>query len=96
MRGKSPRIGGGQPVELVSAHLNAMNARFKSRLPGALTLSFVSAIQQPALEIWRGDGAHLRAAQRAAYHRAKCNSAARCGEYGPTMGEQSDHDRSEA
>jgi fructose-bisphosphate aldolase class I len=78
-------LSGGQPGELASARLNAMNARFKSRLPWALTFSFARAIQEPALEIWRGDEAHVRAAQRAAYHRAKCNSAARRGEYSPAM-----------
>ncbi len=78
-------LSGGQPGELASARLNAMNAPFKSRLPWALTFSFARAIQQPALEIWRGDKAHVRAAQRAVYHRAKCNSAARRGEYSPAM-----------
>jgi len=76
-------LSGGQPGDLASARLNAMNARFKSRLPWALTFSFARAIQRPALEIWRGDAAHARAAQRAVYHRAKCNAAARRGEYSP-------------
>jgi fructose-bisphosphate aldolase class I len=67
--------------ELASARLNAMNVRFKSRLPWALAFSFARAIQQPALEIWRGEDARVSAAQQALYHRADCNRAARRGEY---------------
>jgi fructose-bisphosphate aldolase class I len=74
-------LSGGQSAELASARLNAMNVRFKSRLPWALAFSFARAIQQPALEIWHGQEAHLLAAQRALYHRASCNRAARRGEY---------------
>jgi fructose-bisphosphate aldolase class I len=74
-------LSGGQSGELASARLNAMNVRFKSRLPWALTFSFGRAIQQPALEIWQGKEADVLAAQQALYHRAKCNEAARRGEY---------------
>ena len=74
-------LSGGQSAELASARLNAMNVRFKSRLPWALAFSFARAIQQPALEIWLGEEAHVAAAQKALYHRAKCNQAARRGEY---------------
>src|SRR5271169_440610 len=68
-------LSGGQSGELASARLNAMNVRFKSRLPWALTFSFSRAIQQPALEIWHGEEAHVLAAQQALYHRANCNRA---------------------
>src|SRR5664280_552302 len=78
-------LSGGQPAELASARLNAMNVRFKSRLPWALAFSFARAIQQPALEIWKGDEAHASAAQQALYHRAMCNRAARRGEYTTAM-----------
>jgi fructose-bisphosphate aldolase class I len=78
-------LSGGQPSELASARLNAMNVRFKSRLPWALAFSFARAIQQPALEIWKGDEAHASAAQQALYHRARCNRAARRGEYTAAM-----------
>jgi len=78
-------LSGGQPAELASARLNAMNVRFESRLPWALTFSFSRAIQQPALEIWRGEEAHVSAAQQALYHRAMCNRAARRGEYSAAM-----------
>ena len=62
-----------------------MNVRFKSRLPWELAFSFARAIQQPALEIWHGEEAHVLAAQQALFHRAKCNQAARRGEYKASM-----------
>lgn len=74
-------LSGGQSAELASARLNAMNVRFKSRTPWALSFSYGRALQQPALEIWRGDKANLNAAQQALLHRARCNRAARRGEY---------------
>jgi fructose-bisphosphate aldolase class I len=78
-------LSGGQPGELASARLNAMNVRFKSRLPWALAFSFARAIQQPALDIWQGEEAHVLVAQQALYHRARCNQAARRGEYTAAM-----------
>jgi fructose-bisphosphate aldolase class I len=78
-------LSGGQSGELASARLNAMNVRFKSRMPWALAFSFARAIQQPALEIWHGDDAQIPAAQRALAHRARCNRAARRGEYDAAM-----------
>ena len=74
-------LSGVQSGELASARLNAMNVRFKSRLPWALAFSFARAIQQPALEIWRGKETNVLAAQQALYHRANCNRAARHGKY---------------
>jgi fructose-bisphosphate aldolase class I len=58
-----------------------MNLRFKSKLPWALAFSFARAIQQPALEIWQGKDANVLSAQQALLHRARCNRAARRGEY---------------
>ena len=78
-------LSGGQSSELASVRLNAMNVRFKSRLPWPLAFSFARAIQQPALEIWRGEQAHLQTAQQALIHRARCNRAARRGEYDAAM-----------
>jgi fructose-bisphosphate aldolase class I len=78
-------LSGGQSSELASARLNAMNVRFRSRVPWALAFSFARAIQQPAMEIWRGQEANVPAAQQALYHRAKCNRAARSGEYSAAM-----------
>jgi fructose-bisphosphate aldolase class I len=78
-------LSGGQSGELASARLNAMNVRFKARLPWALAFSFARAIQQPALEIWQGKEAQVLAAQQALYHRANCNRAARRGQYSAAM-----------
>jgi fructose-bisphosphate aldolase class I len=78
-------LSGGQSAELASARLNAMNVRFKARAPWALAFSFARAIQQPALEIWRGKDTNVPLAQQALYHRASCNRAARRGEYDPAM-----------
>ena len=78
-------LSGGQSCELASARLNAMNARFKSHLPWAVAFSFARAIQQPALELWKGKDENVVAAQQALYHRARCNRAARRGEYQAAM-----------
>jgi len=78
-------LSGGQSGELASARLNAMNVRFKSRLPWALAFSYARAIQQPALEIWHGEEANILVAQQALYHQASCNRAARRGEYTDKM-----------
>jgi fructose-bisphosphate aldolase class I len=84
-------LSGGQSGELASARLNAMNVRFKSRLPWGLAFSFGRAIQQSALEIWHGEQANTHAAQQALYHRATCNGAARRGEYDAVF--EADHAR---
>jgi fructose-bisphosphate aldolase class I len=78
-------LSGGQSGELASARLNAMNVRFSSQAPWALAFSFARAIQQPALEIWRGRETNVPMAQKALYHRANCNRAARRGEYSAAM-----------
>lgn len=74
-------LSGGQPAELASARLNAMNVAFRARMPWALTFSYSRAIQQPALEAWKGDAKHVKPAQEALVHRAACNRAARQGRY---------------
>lgn len=61
-------LSGGQPGEVASARVNAMNVRSKARAPWAISFSSARAIQQPAL-----------------YHRARCNQAARRGEYSAAM-----------
>jgi len=78
-------LSGGQSGELASERLNAMNVMFRSELPWALGFSYARAIQQPALEIWQGKEANVTDAQKALYHRAKCNLAARRGEYSAEM-----------
>jgi fructose-bisphosphate aldolase, class I len=78
-------LSGGQSPELASARLNAMNVRFKNKLPWELSFSFGRAIQQPALDIWHGKEKNVPEAQKALYHRAVCSSAARQGKYNSEM-----------
>lgn len=78
-------LSGGQSSELASARLNAMNLRFKSCVPWALSFSYGRAIQQPAMGIWSGKEANTAAAQAALLHRARCNKAAREGAYTAAM-----------
>jgi len=78
-------LSGGQPPELASARLNALNLVFPDGPPWALSFSFGRAIQQPALERWRGDETQVRPAQRIIAHRARCNRSARRSEYVAAM-----------
>jgi fructose-bisphosphate aldolase class I len=78
-------LSGGQGSELASARLDAMNLRWRARIPWVLTFSFSRAIQQPALDCWKGKEANRAAAQQALYHRARCNGMARRAEYSPKM-----------
>jgi fructose-bisphosphate aldolase class I len=80
-------LSGGQDPEQASAHLNAMNLRWRSEMPWILTFSFSRAIQQPALDTWKGVEANEAAAQKILYHRARCNGMAQRGEYGPDVEE---------
>ena len=73
-------LSGGQDAQVATAHLNAMNAMAAAH-PWPLSFSFARALQGPALEAWRGDPRNVGAAQRAFYHRARCNGAAREGRY---------------
>ncbi len=73
-------LSGGQSAPLASAHLNAMNA-VETQHPWPLSFSYGRALQDPALRLWGGKAANVAAAQRALYHRAKCNSLACLGRY---------------
>jgi fructose-bisphosphate aldolase, class I len=84
-------LSGGQSGVLASARLNAMNVRFPSPsalAPWPLSFSYARAVQQPALEIWKGQNANVAAAQRALVHRLACNHAARRGQYGASIERQ--------
>jgi fructose-bisphosphate aldolase class I len=76
-------LSGGQSDEDATAHLNAMNARGPH--PWQLSFSYGRALQAPALKAWGGKPDNVEAAQRAYYHRAKMNGAARTGMYAPEM-----------
>lgn len=83
-------LSGGQSSELASARLNAIHIRFKNKLPWEISFSFGRALQQPALGIWNGKEKNVPEAQKALYHRAVCNHAARQGEYNHKM--ENNHD----
>ena len=74
-------LSGGQSPEDAAAHLNAINKNFKNHLPWIVTFSFARAIQQPALDIWKGQEANVEEAQNLLYRRAKWDATARLGEY---------------
>ncbi len=76
-------LSGGQSDEDATAHLNAMNSRGPH--PWQLSFSYGRALQAPALKAWVGKPENIEAAQRAYYHRAKMNGAARTGMYAPEM-----------
>ena len=78
-------LSGGQTMIQASAHLNAMHVMFKGQCPWPVTFSYARAIQQPALEHWRGDRANVVGAQMLLYHRAMCNGAASRGLYQADM-----------
>jgi fructose-bisphosphate aldolase class I len=76
-------LSGGQSDELATAHLNEMN--MLGMWPWELSFSYGRALQSPALVAWRGEEQNVPAAQKAYYHRAKCNGAARHGHYSADM-----------
>ena len=78
-------LSGGQTPPLAAARLNAMHVRWQSKLPWRLTFSFSRAIQQPALEAWKGDQGNVRMAQENLYFWARCNGMAQQGQYSPEM-----------
>ena len=78
-------LSGGQSSRLASARLNAINVRFKSKLPWEVSFSFGRAIQQPALDIWHGKETNVPEVQVVLYHQAMCNLAARQGGYNDKM-----------
>ena len=76
-------LSGGQSPEEATANLNAMNAMGDH--PWELSYSYGRALQQPALNAWKGDSANVPAAQQAFFQRAQLNSYARYGKYQPQM-----------
>jgi fructose-bisphosphate aldolase class I len=76
-------LSGGQSDELATAHLNEMNALGGG--PWELSFSYGRALQAPALKAWGGSEDKRDAGQKAYFHRAKCNSAARYGKYSDAM-----------
>jgi fructose-bisphosphate aldolase, class I len=79
-------LSGGQSDVAATAHLNAMAAM--KGLPWPLTFSYSRALQNPALNTWRGQSANAAAAQRAFHHRAHMNGLAAEGKWKPELEKQ--------
>ena len=77
-------LSGGQSNEHATAHLNAMNRLYKN-LPWPLTFSYARALQQPALEHWKGKKENVAPAQKLLLHRARLNGLAATGGYSEQM-----------
>jgi fructose-bisphosphate aldolase class I len=77
-------LSGGQSDKQATAHLNAMNALYEN-LPWELSFSYARALQDLPMKTWKGDPSNVEEAQKAFYHRAKMNSAARSGSYSEDM-----------
>jgi fructose-bisphosphate aldolase, class I len=73
-------LSGGQSSITATVHLDAIN-RLAGSKPWPISFSFGRALQDMALEAWRGQEAYLKAGQQAFYQRAKCNSEAAMGRY---------------
>jgi len=72
-------LSGGQSDVSATAHLNAMVSM--KGLPWPLTFSYSRALQNPALNAWKGQSANAGAAQRAFHHRARMNGLAAQGKW---------------
>lgn len=77
-------LSGGQDAVTATKRLNAISVA-AAPAPWFLSFSFARALQQPALEAWRGLDTNVAAAQHAFLHRARCNAAAQEGRYDAAM-----------
>lgn len=84
-------LSGGQGDEEATAHLNEINVLARERnAPWPLTFSYGRALQQPALNTWKGVEGNIDAAQKAILHRARMNSLAAQGKWSEDLEKQSD------
>ncbi len=81
-------LSGGQSPEESTAHLNVMKRKYRGELPWPLTFSYARAIQQPALNYWKGKSENVKGAQKLVYQRAKFNGLAALGQYSEDMEQQ--------
>jgi fructose-bisphosphate aldolase class I len=88
-------LSGGQEDRVATAHLNAIN-RLPGLKPWKISFSYGRALQDQALEAWRGRDESLKAGGQALYHRARCNGAAAAGKYTDEMEAGSARDGSPA
>jgi fructose-bisphosphate aldolase class I len=76
-------LSGGQTDEQAAAHLSAMNQI--GDVPWELSFSYGRALIGTPLKAWSGEEDNVQKAQEAFAHRARCNAAARQGEYTEEM-----------
>ncbi len=76
-------LSGGQGPEESTQNLNAMNQMGPH--PWKLSFSFGRALQEPAMETWSGEQAHVKQGQDLFYQRAKLNHLAAMGKYSVEM-----------
>lgn len=76
-------LSGGQSPVRATEHLNAMNRLGEH--PWKLGFSYARALQEPVMQIWKGDPANAEPAQKALLHRAHLNSEAMLGRYTSDM-----------
>ena len=81
-------LSGGQSDEDATANLNAMVNRGPH--PWELSFSYGRALQAPSQHAWLGRDENVEAAQRAYYHRARMNGAARTGTYTAALEAEAD------
>jgi fructose-bisphosphate aldolase, class I len=79
-------LSGGQSDWEATAHLNAMNVI--GGLPWRLTFSYGRALQNAALQLWRGRSENVAAAQAAFTWRAEMNSLAALGRWSAELERQ--------
>lgn len=72
-------LSGGQTPEQATAHLDAINRMGPH--PWQITFSYARALQNPAMDAWRGHSEAVAKAAQAFSFRAKMNHLARLGEY---------------
>jgi fructose-bisphosphate aldolase class I len=77
-------LSGGQDSLLATEHLAAIN-QLDGPKPWVLSYSYGRALQDEAMDLWRGRRENLATAQAAFFHRAKCDSAAVMGRYSSDM-----------
>lgn len=77
-------LSGGQGPEEATVNLNAIN-QLGADAPWRLSISYGRALQQTALQAWKGKADNEPAAQRALLKRARLNHLALLGEYRPAM-----------
>jgi fructose-bisphosphate aldolase class I len=76
-------LSGGQTPEQATANLNAMNQL--GGVPWRITFSYARALQQLAMDAWKGQKSNMDAGREAIAHRAKLVSLASQGEYSEDM-----------